>query len=165
MPKSSERDADIPQIGANAPKFKLSGSPQEEISLSHLLAQGAVLLYFYPKDLTSGCTKQAEAFTEHYKKFQKLGVEILGISPDSVKSHEKFIAKIGIPFPLASDPEHLVAQKYGVWVEKSMYGRKYWGVQRASFLISESGKILATWNKVKVAGHWEEVLQKIRECL
>jgi peroxiredoxin Q/BCP len=163
MPKTLPLTADFPQVGESAPKFKLPGYPQQEISLNQLLAQGSVLLYFYPKDLTSGCTKQAEAFAEHYKKFKKLGVEIVGISPDSVQSHEKFTAKIGIPFPLGSDPDHVVAQKYGVWVEKSMYGRKYWGIQRASFLISPKGKIQAAWNKVKVAGHWEEVLQTIRE--
>jgi peroxiredoxin Q/BCP len=116
------------------------------------------VLYFYPKDDTSGCTKEAIAFTALAKKFEALGVALIGVSKDSAASHDRFKAKHGLKLTLASDPETKVAQSYGVWVEKSMYGRRYMGMERATFLVDAAGKILQVWRKVKVPRHAEVVL-------
>jgi peroxiredoxin Q/BCP len=117
-----------------------------------------LVVYFYPKDATSGCTQEGEAFRDLYPKFRKAGVEIVGVSPDSVASHEKFKAKYGFPFALLSDEDKAACELFGVWKEKSMYGKKYMGVERSTFLIDAKGVLRQEWRKVKVPGHAEEVL-------
>jgi thioredoxin-dependent peroxiredoxin len=121
-------------------------------------AGSSLVVYFYPKDATTGCTQEGEAFRDLYPKFRKAGVEIVGVSPDSVASHEKFKAKYGFPFALLSDEDKAVCQLFDVWKEKSMYGRKYMGVERSTFLIDGKGVLRREWRKVKVPGHAEEVL-------
>ncbi len=143
--------------GDKAPAFKLATDGAGEISLSKLKGSPFVL-YFYPKDDTTGCTREAIEFTKLAKKFQDLGVALLGISKDSTASHDRFKTKHKLKLTLASDPETKVAQAYGVWVEKSLYGRKYMGMERATFLIDAGGKIREVWRKVKVDGHAEAVL-------
>ena len=142
--------------GDTAPDFELETDGGGIIRLRDLKDK-PVVIYFYPKDDTSGCTKEAIAFTEHSAKFSKLGVLIIGISPDTVQSHVKFKAKHNIGVQLAADTEKVVAQAYGVWVSKSMYGRKYMGVERSTFLVDAKGKIFRTWRKVRVPGHVEDV--------
>jgi peroxiredoxin Q/BCP len=122
-----------------------------------------LVVYFYPKDATSGCTQEGEAFRDLYPKFRKAGVEIVGISPDSVASHEKFKSKHGFPFELLSDEERVACQLFGVWKEKSMYGRKYMGVERSTFLIDGAGVLRREWRKVKVPGHADAVLAAAAE--
>jgi peroxiredoxin Q/BCP len=122
-----------------------------------------VVLYFYPKDDTSGCTKEAQGFAAAYGEFRALGAEIVGVSKDSVASHQKFKAKYELPFPLASDEAGKVVEAYGVWVEKSMYGRSYMGIDRSTFLIDGAGTIRKAWRQVKVPGHVEEVLGAMRD--
>ena len=119
----------------------------------------ALVVYFYPKDATSGCTKEGEAFRDLYPKFRKAGVEIVGVSPDSVASHEKFKARYGFPFVLLADEDKLACRLFDVWKEKSMYGRKYMGVERSTFLIDGRGVLRREWRKVKVPGHVAEVLE------
>ncbi|WMS42537.1 peroxiredoxin [Acuticoccus sp. MNP-M23] len=151
-----------PGEGTQAPDFTLPGDNGSEIALaSH--RGSPVIVYFYPKDNTSGCTKQAEAFNAHYGEFLDAGVTIIGISPDPVASHDKFKAKYDLAFPLASDETTDVATAYGVWKEKSMYGRKYMGVERSTFLIARDGTIAKAWRKVKVPGHAEAVLKAVQE--
>ena len=145
------------QPGDKAPSFRLATDGGGEISLSGLKGQPFVL-YFYPKDETSGCTKEALEFTKIAKKFANLGVALVGVSKDSTASHDRFKAKHKLKLTLASDPETEAAQAYGVWVEKSMYGRKYIGMERSTFLIDAKGKIVQVWRKVKVPGHAEAVL-------
>ncbi|MEQ9115428.1 MAG: peroxiredoxin [Rickettsiales bacterium] len=120
-----------------------------------------LVIYFYPKDNTPGCTTETKEFVENYKNFQSENAEILGVSKDSLKSHKKFIDKLNIPFQLGSDPETKICEKFGVWIEKSMYGRKYMGIDRSTFLIDEAGKIIKIWRKVSVKGHVEEVLKEV----
>lgn len=148
-------------IGDTAPNFTLQATGEKTINLSDYSGQ-RVILYFYPKDSTSGCTKQACTFNEHLAEFAKENTVILGLSKDSIKSHENFKAKQELKFDLLSDPECKTCMDYGVWVEKSMYGRKYMGVERSTFLIDEKGIIKQIWRKVKVAGHVEEVLEHAR---
>ena len=143
--------------GSPAPDFKLPGDNGTEVSLSAYRGQ-AVVLYFYPKDNTSGCTKEAVAFNDLSSDFKTAGVAVIGVSPDPVSSHDKFKAKYGLTFPLAADEGTEVATAYGVWAEKSMYGKKYMGVERTTFLIDREGVIRKAWRKVKVPGHAEEVL-------
>ncbi|MCB8820634.1 peroxiredoxin [Microvirga rosea] len=143
--------------GAQAPSFSLPGTDGRQISLDSLKGRKAVL-YFYPKDDTSGCTLEAQNFQALRREFAATDTEVIGVSPDSLKSHDKFRAKYGLEFPLASDEEKAMLQAYGVWVEKSMYGRKYMGVERTTILIDRDGKIAQIWPKVKVPGHAEEVL-------
>jgi peroxiredoxin Q/BCP len=119
----------------------------------------AVVLYFYPKDDTSGCTAEACAFRDALPDFSKINAAVIGISRDSVASHDKFKTKYSLPFPLVSDEDGKVCKAYGTWVEKSMYGRKYMGIERATFLIDGKGTIRHIWRKVKVPGHAEEVLE------
>jgi peroxiredoxin Q/BCP len=118
-----------------------------------------LVLYFYPKDDTSGCTKEGEAFRDLHAQFTAAGITVLGVSPDSVASHQKFRAKYNFPFHLLSDPEQAVCQHFDVWKEKSMYGRKYMGVERSTFLLDSKGVLQAEWRKVKVPGHAEAVLE------
>jgi peroxiredoxin Q/BCP len=120
-----------------------------------------LVVYFYPKDATSGCTQEGEAFRDLYPKFRKAGVEIVGISPDSVASHEKFKSKHGFPFELLSDEERVACQLFGVWKEKSMYGRKYMGVARVTYLIDAEGTVAQRWDSVKVETHPAEVLAAV----
>jgi thioredoxin-dependent peroxiredoxin len=129
-----------------------------EVSLKDLKGK-TVVLYFYPKDDTSGCTAEACAFRDALPDFSKVDAEIVGISRDPVKSHDKFKAKYDLPFPLASDEDGKVCEAYGTWVEKSMYGRKYMGIERSTFLVDGKGVIRNVWRKVKVPGHADEVLK------
>jgi peroxiredoxin Q/BCP len=143
--------------GDKAPAFKLPTDGGETVDLTSFKGKAAVL-YFYPKDDTSGCTAEAKDFTRLVPDFRKAGVEVIGISPDSVASHGKFRKKYDLSIKLAADTDKAVAEAYGVWVEKSMYGRKYMGVERSTFLIDGKGRIAKSWRKVKVPGHAEEVL-------
>jgi thioredoxin-dependent peroxiredoxin len=143
--------------GDRAPSFKLATDGAGNISLSSLKGQSFVL-YFYPKDDTAGCTKEAIGFSESLKKFERLGVNVVGVSKDTVASHERFKTKYKLKLTLASDPDIKAAQAYGVWGEKSLYGRKYMGMERATFLIDAKGVIREIWRKVKVPGHVEAVL-------
>jgi peroxiredoxin Q/BCP len=148
--------------GDTAPDFTLPTDGGGKVSLKKLRGQ-KVVLYFYPKDDTSGCTAQACGFRDDHPKFTKGAVTVIGISRDSVASHDKFKKKHDLNFPLASDEEGKVTEAYGVWVQKSMYGRKYMGIERATFLIDGKGKIAKIWHKVKVPGHVEEVLKAAKE--
>ena len=150
-----------PQAGDAAPAFKLAGAGGEKLSLSGFKGKKLVL-YFYPKDDTSGCTKEAIEFNDLRNAFAKADTVVVGMSPDSVKSHDKFREKYGLTFPLAADEDKATLLAYGVWVEKSMYGRKYMGVERSTFLIDAKGRIAQVWRKVKVPGHAEEVLAAAR---
>lgn len=143
-------------VGDPAPSFSLIGD-QGTVSTSALKGKPYVL-YFYPKDDTSGCTKEAIAFSGAKRKFDALGIEIVGVSKDSVQSHEKFRAKHKLKITLGSDPEKQLAETYGVWVKKSLYGRTYMGMERATFLVDGRGTIRQIWRKVKVPGHVEAVL-------
>ena len=146
------------KIGDIAPQFELPRNGGGTISLSALKGK-KVVLYFYPKDLTSGCTTEAIDFSALAQEFETANTVVIGMSPDSVKSHDKFAAKHSLTVMLASDEEKTTIEAYGVWVEKSMYGRKYMGVERTTFLIDTEGKIAAIWPKVKVAGHAQAVLE------
>jgi peroxiredoxin Q/BCP len=148
------------QDGDKAPDFELPTETGETVKLSKLIKVGGkpVVVYFYPKDDTSGCTAEAKDFTRLAADFRKAGVEVIGISPDSPESHQKFARKHDLEVRLAADADKAVANAYGVWVEKSMYGRKYMGVERSTFLIDKSGRIARSWRKVKVTGHADEVL-------
>lgn len=148
--------------GAKAPDIKLQTDNGEELKLSSLKGKN-VVLYFYPKSDTPGCTTEACGFRDADIKIQKLGAVVLGVSPDTVKAQAKFRAKFELPFTLLADPDHSAAEAFGVWVEKSMYGRKYMGVARTTFLIGKDGKIAKIFEKVKPAGHADEVLAALKE--
>jgi peroxiredoxin Q/BCP len=143
--------------GDKAPDFALPTDGGGKLSLSKLKGK-KVILYFYPKDDTSGCTAEACGFRDNLPKFGKTDAVVIGVSRDSVASHDKFKNKHELPFTLASDEDGKVCEAYGTWVEKSMYGRKYMGIERATFLIDDKGVIRNVWRKVKVGGHVEEVL-------
>ena len=147
--------------GTKAPGFSLPGDGGETISLAKLKGR-IVVLYFYPKDDTSGCTREAQDFTALASEFEALGAVVVGVSPDSAKSHDKFKSKYELGVRLAADETHEVAEAYGVWVEKSMYGRKYMGVERSTFLIDAKGRIAQSWIKVKVPGHAAAVLDAVK---
>jgi peroxiredoxin Q/BCP len=148
-------------VGDVAPDFELEGDGGNKVSLSALKGK-PVVVYFYPKDDTPGCTKEAIAFTEQSDAFAKLGVTIIGLSPDTAAKHDKFIAKHNLAIRLGADTEKEVAEAYGVWVEKSMYGKKYMGMERTTFLVGADGKIAEIWRKVKVPGHADAVLEAAR---
>jgi len=150
------------EVGKKAPDFSLLNQDEKKISLKDFIGQ-KVVLYFYPKDDTSGCTKEACSFSDDLPKFSKIDAVILGVSPDSVKSHKKFSEKYKLKFDLLADDEKNVVEKYGVWKEKSMYGRKYMGVERTTFIIDEKGKIKKIFNKVKVDAHNKEVLEALKD--
>jgi thioredoxin-dependent peroxiredoxin len=150
----------MPTIGKAAPAFSLETDTGETVSLKDFKGK-TVVLYFYPKDDTSGCTTQACEFRDLFPRFKKGAAVILGVSPDGVKSHQKFKAKYELPFTLLADTEHAIAEKYGVWKEKSMYGRKYMGVERTTFLIDAKGVLRQVFEKVKPAGHADEVATAI----
>jgi peroxiredoxin Q/BCP len=143
--------------GDKAPKFRLAADGGGEVSSTSLKGRPYVL-YFYPKDDTSGCTREAIGFSESLKKFEARAVAVIGVSKDSAASHDRFKTKYKLKIALASDPETKTAADYGVWVEKSMYGRKYMGMERATFLVDANGVIRNVWRKVKVDGHVDEVL-------
>ncbi len=149
-------------VGEQAPDFCLPNQDDEIVCLRDLRGKW-VVLYFYPKDNTSGCTREAVDFTQHLDEFERLNAVVIGVSPDSTRSHRRFQEKHGLRVTLLSDPEHNVLEKYGVWQLKRMYGREYWGVVRSTFLIDPEGKIVRIWPKVKVAGHTEDVLQTLKE--
>ena len=143
--------------GAAAPNFELQGA-SGPVQLADFAGKPLVV-YFYPKDDTSGCTKEAQEFTALAAEFAQAGVALLGVSKDSVASHAKFTAKYDLAVPLASDPEGAMIEAYGSWVEKNMYGRKYMGIERSTFLIDADGKLARIWRKVRVPGHAAEVLK------
>jgi thioredoxin-dependent peroxiredoxin len=147
--------------GDRAPALELRTSDGETIDLSS--PGRLVVLYFYPKDDTSGCTREAQDFTELADEFKAAGVKVVGVSRDSMGKHEKFIAKYELAVPLASDEDGRVSDAFGTWVQKSMYGRKYMGMERSTFLIGPDGRVLREWRKVKVPGHAREVLDWARE--
>jgi peroxiredoxin Q/BCP len=151
-----------PTEGSAAPEIDLPTDNGGHFRLSDMRGEN-VLVYFYPKDDTSGCTAQSCSFNENLKSFERLGVAVVGISKCSVKKHDKFKAKYDLQFPLASDEDGDVCERYGVWVEKSMYGRKYMGIERTTFLIDTHGTILKVWPKVKVPGHTDEVLAELKK--
>jgi peroxiredoxin Q/BCP len=144
-----------------APDFELSDGQGNRVRLSDLRGR-KVVLYFYPKDMTPGCTQEACDFRDRYADIQAAGAALLGLSPDSAKTHAKFAEKYGLPFPLLADPENTAATAYGVWKEKSMYGRTYMGIERSTFLIDEQGRVARIWPKVKVAGHGDAVMEAVR---
>ena len=146
------------EIGKPAPDFTLPADGGGRIRLKDRRGKKLVL-YFYPKDDTSGCTAEACGFRDRMPELARHGMTVIGVSRDSVASHDKFKSKYGLPFTLASDLDGKVSEAYGTWVEKSMYGRKYMGVDRATFLIDEKGVVRNVWRKVKVPGHVEEVLK------
>ncbi len=150
------------EIGDKLPTFSLPLSNDKTINNKDLLGK-RFILYFYPKDNTPGCTNQAKDFSNKLKDFKKLKTEVIGISKDSLKAHKSFIKKHNLKILLGSDEEINIIKKFGVWVEKNMYGRKYMGIQRSTFLIDENSKIFFSWEKVKVKGHVDEVLEKLKE--
>ncbi len=147
--------------GNKAPDFKLPDESGKTIQLSKLKGR-AVIVYFYPKDDTSGCTSEAKDFSCMAADFAAAGADIIGISPDSAASHKKFIAKHDLSLHLAADEDKTAAEAYGVWVEKSMYGKTYMGVERSTFLVDKTGRIAKSWRKVKVPGHASDVLAAVR---
>jgi peroxiredoxin Q/BCP len=149
------------EIGDKAPDFTLPADGGGKVSLKDLRGK-TIILYFYPKDDTSGCTAEACAFRDQLPDFSKAKATVLGVSRDSVASHDKFKKKYGLTFPLLADEEGKVTEAYGTWVEKSMYGRKYMGIDRSTFLIDGKGIIRGIWRKVKVPGHADEVLKAAR---
>jgi peroxiredoxin Q/BCP len=146
--------------GDNAPAIEVTVSDGSTVNLA---APGQPLVvYFYPKDDTSGCTREAQDFTELASGFAQAGAKVIGVSRDAMKKHEKFIAKYELAVPLASDEDGRISDAFGTWIEKSMYGRKYMGMERATFLIGANGKVLKEWRKVKVPGHAAEVLKALK---
>jgi len=148
------------KIGDKAPDFKLIADNGKTVSLKDFRGK-KVVLYFYPKDMTSGCTAEACDFRDNIKKIEKKNTTVIGVSADDTKSHIKFKGKYNLPFTLLSDPTHNMLLDYGVWQEKSMYGRKYMGIVRTTFIIDEKGKIENVFEKVKVNGHVEEVMKNL----
>jgi len=149
------------KAGDKAPDFKVLSDQGKEVTLSQFLGKKDVILYFYPKDNTSGCTKEACSFRDQMPQFDNRKAVVLGVSPDSVKSHQGFIQKQNLNFTLLSDPDHNVAEAYGAWGEKSMYGKKYMGIIRSTFIIGKDGIIKKVYEKVKPEGHADEVLQAL----
>ena len=149
------------EVGKKAPAFSLENQDGASVKLSSFKGH-PVVLYFYPRDDTPGCTQEACDFRDQYTALKKAGAVLLGVSPDAGKSHTKFAAKYALPFPLLSDSDHRVAEAYGAWAEKSMYGRKYMGIIRSTFLIDTGGKVARVWPKVKVRGHADEVLEALK---
>ncbi len=148
--------------GTKAPAFRLKDDHGEIVSLSDWKGR-AVVLYFYPKDDTPGCTKEACAFRDANGELHDLGAVVLGMSPDTVESHRKFRDKFELNFPLLADPGHKIADKYGAWREKNMYGKKSMGIQRSTYLIGPDGNVAKVWKRVQVDGHAEQVLAALRE--
>ena len=149
------------KINTKVKKFKVSATNELEINSDELLGKNFII-YFYPKDNTPGCTQEGEDFRDLYKEFKKLKTEIYGVSRDSLKSHEGFKEKYKYPFELISDPEEKLCNLFNVIKEKNMYGKKYMGIERSTFLINKEGKLSAEWRKVKVKGHAAEVLEEVK---
>jgi thioredoxin-dependent peroxiredoxin len=150
------------EAGQPAPDFTLATDGGKKLKLSSLKGS-PVVLYFYPKDDTPGCTKEACSFRDRSKELQKLGATVLGISADTVESHVDFRDKFKLNFPLLADVDHQVAEKYGAWREKNMYGKKFMGIQRSTFLIDGKGRVAKVWKAVKVDGHDEQVIAALQE--
>jgi peroxiredoxin Q/BCP len=148
-------------VGDKAPEFSVKDQHGNPVTLKSLKGK-QVVLYFYPKDDTPGCTKEACGFRDSLSAIKKAGAVVLGVSLDGEKSHQKFIEKFGLTFPLLCDEDMAVSKAYGVYKEKSMYGKKYWGIERSTFVIDGSGKLKAIFPKVKVDGHVEEVLEALK---
>ena len=163
MAQAAVKDNGMLNVGDKAPEFSLPVDGGETVSLADFAGEKHVVLYFYPKDNTPGCTTEAKDFRDHIDTFEKADTVVLGVSKDSVKKHDNFKAKHDLPFQLISDESSDLCEQFGVWVEKNMYGKKYMGVERTTYLIDETGKILHEWNKVKVPGHVEEVLAVAKE--
>jgi len=151
-----------PEEGKAAPAFALPAHPKGKVALEDYRGKQHVVLYFYPKDMTSGCTQEAAGFQAHLDAFAKAGAVVLGVSPDGLDSHAKFAGKQGLQFALLSDTDAKVATTYGVWKEKSMYGRKFMGIERTTFVIDRTGKVRRIYPKVNVPGHAEAVLGFVR---
>ena len=149
--------------GDKAPSFNMPTNKGENVSLSKLKGQ-KIVFYFYPRDDTPGCTKEACGFRDDLSKYKRAGAVVIGVSRDSVESHEKFVKKFDLNFMLASDKEGDVCEKYDAWRMKNMYGKEYMGIGRSTFLIDTKGKINKIWAKVKVDGHVDEVLKAVKEC-
>jgi peroxiredoxin Q/BCP len=160
-PKAAPAVARGPKVGAKAPGFSMPTAGGGTVSLAALKGKN-VVVYFYPKDDTPGCTKEACGFNETLAQFRKLDAEIVGISRDGMKSHDKFAAKYGLKFHLASDEDGKASAAYDTWIEKSMYGRKYMGLERSTYLVDKTGTIRAVWRPVSVTGHVEEVLAALK---
>ena len=152
----------LPKAGNKAPPINLPANNGRNVSLKEFEGKKNVVLYFYPKDDTSGCTVEACGFRDSFKDIEKSGAVILGVSPDNVASHEKFIKKFNLPFALLSDEQKKTCQDYGVWIEKSMYGKKYMGVARTTFVIDKEGRIAKVFEKVTPQGHEKEILEVLR---
>ena len=161
-PLSRSGDGLMLKPGMRAPAFSLPSDGGKTVALKELKGK-KVVLYFYPKDDTSGCTTEACEFRDNWKAVQKAGAVVLGVSPDPVASHARFRDKFDLPFPLLADLDHQVAEAYGAWGEKSMYGRKYFGILRTTFIIDRTGRIAQIYPKVKVEGHGRDVLEFVRE--
>ena len=149
--------------GDKAPAITVSASDGSSVNLSS--PGQPLVLYFYPKDDTSGCTREAQDFTELARDFEQAGAKVIGVSRDPMKSHEKFIGKYSLAVALASDEDGRISDAFGTWVQKSMYGRKYMGMERATYLIGPDGRVLKAWRKVKVPKHAEEVLRAVKESV
>lgn len=153
--------AKIPEEGDKAPAFTLARDGGGAVSLKDFAGR-ALVLYFYPKDDTAGCTREAQEFSAALPAFKRAGAAVLGVSKDSVKAHDRFVAKYELKLPLASDVEGTTVAAYGSWVEKTLYGRKYMGIDRSTFLIDAAGRIVRVWRKVRVPGHVDEVLAAVK---
>lgn len=151
--------------GMQAPDFTLRNEKGEEVSLRNYAGNKYVLLYFYPKDSTPGCTTEACDFRDMHESFRDLNAVILGVSPDGERAHTKFIEKHGLPFSLLIDEDHAVSEAYGVWCLKKMFGKEYMGIERSTFLIDPTGTVVKEWRKVKVKGHVEDALVTLRELV
>jgi peroxiredoxin Q/BCP len=147
--------------GAEAPDFTLESDSRDTVTLSKLMRK-PVVLYFYPRDDTPGCTTEACEFRDAWGEVKKTGAVVLGVSPDTAASHQKFKSKFRLPFPLLADPDHKVAERYGAWGERSMYGRKFMGILRTTFVIGPDGRILKVFERVKPKGHAAEVLKSLQ---
>ncbi|MEY4168634.1 MAG: thioredoxin-dependent thiol peroxidase [Acidobacteriota bacterium] len=165
MPAKKTTDSDNPTgtipVGKKAPAFSLKDGNGKTVKLSDFKGR-KVVLYFYPKDLTPGCTTEACGFRDEHVAIEAAGAVVLGVSTDEVDTHRKFSEKFSLPFQLLSDPDHSTIEKYGAWVEKSMYGKKYWGVSRITYIIDEEGKVLHLFSKVKPDGHSREILAALK---
>ncbi len=150
--------------GSQAPEFSLPSTDGTEVTLSSLKGN-PVVLYFYPKDSTPGCTTEACDFRDWHPEFEKIGVKVLGVSADSIASHGKFSAKHGLPFPLLSDESKETLERYGVWQQKKLYGKTFLGIVRTTFLIDKNGIVVKVWDKVKVAGHAAEVMEEAKKLV
>lgn len=151
-------------IGQPAPQFELPANNDQIVKLSDFLGKN-VVLYFYPKDMTPGCTTEACDFRDFHKQFEEVNAVILGVSPDPIKRHETFIDKYGLPFLLLADEDHKASEAYEVWKLKKNFGKEYMGIERSTFIIDKNGALVKEWRKVKVKGHVEEALQYIEENL